>query len=340
MLNLLLTAQLPAPTGLGRNVIYISTEDKLNTSRLHQMLRSNPTYQNVSGDTRPTLDRVYTMSTHNFDHQENIILYKLPFLVEKNNIGLVVIDSVAANFRTQFQGASPAVLTRRALALARLGHVLRQIANKHNVAVVVTNQVGDRFDDARINPDKFRSSSDTPTSSAATTHNSQTKPTQTSMGPPPRPTLIMSQAQKNEVMRLDYQQCFFTGWGEDYEKLFESLKTPTLGLSWANQINARVVLKIGQEMKTKTTDDSISEYKRRRHLAVVFAPWVSSTIIPVEYELCMQGPVSIPLANGMSYAEANRLDYGSESDATQDDDDDEIQELLDPKYWDDDDDLD
>lgn len=320
--------------------MYLSTEDKLNTSRLHQILTSNPEYQDLPDEARPNLNRVFTMSTHNFDHQENIILYKLPFLVESNNIGLVVIDSIAANFRTQFSGAAPAVLTRRALALARLGNVLRQIANKFDVAVIVTNQVGDRFDDARIDPNKFRSTSATPTSSATTTPASQAKQTQTSMGPPPaRRTLTMSRAEKNEVMRLDYQQCFFTGWGEEYDKLFESLKTPTLGLSWANQINARIVLKIGQEHKTTSTSNSQSDLKRRRHMGVVFAPWVPPTNTPVEYELCMQGPVSIPLPDGTTYAQANSLEDELESDTTQEEEDD-LKELLDPKYWEDDIELD
>lgn len=303
------------------------------------MLKSNPEYQNLSDEARPSLNRVFTMSTHNFDHQENIILYKLPSLVESNNIGLVVIDSVAANFRTQFPGAAPTVLTRRALALARLGNILRQIANKFDIAVVVTNQVGDRFDDARIDPDRFRTSSATPTSSATTIPGSQSKPTQTSMGPPPRPNLTTSRAEKEEIMRLDYQQCFFTGWGENHDNLFESLKTPTLGLSWANQINARVVLKVGREAKATTTENLHSDFKRRRHMSVVFAPWVSPTTTAVEYELCMQGPVSIPLPDGVTYAQANDIGDELESETTQEEED-ELEEMLDPKYWEDDIDVD
>lgn len=335
MLNLLLTAQLPAPKGLGRSVMYLSTEDKLNTSRLHQILKSNPHYQDLSSEERPSLDRIFTMSTHNFDHQENIILYKLAHLVESNDIGLIVIDSVAANFRTQFQGISPAVLTRRALALARLGNILRQVANKSNTAVVVTNQVGDRFDEARIDHDKFRTISVTPTSSAATIPAIQNQQTQTSMKPPPRPTPKMSQAEKDEVKRLDFQQCFFTGWGDAYEAHFESLKTPTLGLSWANQIDARIVLKIGQEAKPTETENIYSDQKRRRFLSVVFAPWIPPTTTPIEYELTMQGPISIPLADGTSYAQANSLPDEIESDITEEEDDD-LQELLNPMYWEDD----
>lgn len=305
----------------------------MNTSRLHQILQNNPEYQDLPKAIRPTLDRVFTMSTCNFDLQESIVNFKLPYLVQENNIGLVVLDSVAANFRTQFPGVTPAVLSDRARALIKLGKVLRQIAYKHNVAVVITNQVSDRFDNARIDPDKFRFASSAPPSSATTMPGSQVQHVQTSMGPPPpRSTLTMSQAERDEVMRLDYQQCFFTGWGDDPNKPFEALKTPALGLIWANQIDARVVLKIAQEIRTTTTENLYSDHKRRRHLSVVFAPWVAPTNMPVEYELCMQGPVSIPLSNGEAYVQADDLNEDDESDAAQDEAD-EIQEMLDPKYW-------
>lgn len=346
VLSLLLSAQLPTPKGLGRPVLYLSTEDKLNTARLCQMLESNSEYQDLSESVRPNLDRIFTISTHNFDHQENITLYKLPFLVEQNNIGLIVIDSVTANFRVQFPGATPAVLSRRAIALVKLGNVLQKIAHEHDVSVVITNQVADRFDDARIDPDKFRLSSSTPSSSAPTApstqptnpSNTQPKPTQTSMGPPASKSTLMTRAEKDEVMRLDYQQCFFTGWGDDPAKPFEGLKTPALGLTWANQINARIVLKIAHDVKPTMTENIYSDQKRRRHLSVVFAPWTPPTITPVEYELCMQGPVSVPLTNGKTHVLPSSFDdddNDGESEAGQDGSQD-IDEMLDPKYWEDD----
>lgn len=301
------------------------------------MLESNPEYQDLPDEQRPNLDRIFTIATHNFDHQENITLYKLPFLIEQNNIGLIVIDSVTANFRVQFPGATPAVLARRAVALVKLGNVLQKIAHDHDVAVVITNQVADRFDDARIDPDKFRFSSSAPSSSAPTAPNTQSRSTQVSMGPPASKSALMSRAEKDEVMRLDYQQCFFTGWGDNPDRPFEGLKTPALGLTWANQITARIVLKIAHDVKPTMTENIYSDQKRRRHLSVVFAPWAPPTVVPVEYELSMQGPVSVPLTNGKAFVPPREFDDDDdgESEANQDEPDD-ITEMLDPKYWEED----
>lgn len=335
MLSLLLTAQLPAPKGLGKSVIYLSTEDELNTSRLHQILQCNPEYRDLSEAVRPSLDRVFTLSTHDFDQQEHIIQYKLPSLVEQKNVGLIVMDSVAANFRVAFPGAAPAVLARRAVALAKLGNVLRKIAHEQNVAVVITNQVADRFEESRIIPGKFRVTSLTPSSSTITGPATQVPSLQHSAKvAAASPPASSPQAKKDVVMSLDYQQCFFTGWGNDPDKPFEALKNPALGLMWVNQLDARIVLKIVHAVKPTATENIYSDHTRRRYLRVVFAPWTPPTTMPVEYELCMQGPCSMPLANGQSYSlpEGFDEDDGEELEAGEKESD-EIREMLDPKYW-------
>ncbi len=45
LLSLLLAVQLPAPHGISRPAIYISTEAPLSTTRLSQMLASNEVFQ-------------------------------------------------------------------------------------------------------------------------------------------------------------------------------------------------------------------------------------------------------------------------------------------------------
>lgn len=131
-------------------------------------------------------------------------------MVETHNIGLIVIDSIAANFRAEFERpvnkrlktsgesaveSGPAQMARRGKDLVNLARTLRGLANRFNLAVVVANQVSDRF---------------------------------TGGG-------------RGDEMGLDFQARWFTGWGEDL--MDDEAKVPALGLVWANLLAARVVLR-------------------------------------------------------------------------------------------------
>lgn len=291
MLSLLLSAQLAPPAGLGRSVIYLSTESSLNTTRLVQILNSHFSYKDLSEDEKPSLNRVFTIDAHDLEAQEHIIQYQLPEMARRYRVGLIVVDSVAANFRAEFQGSSKKVLSERSVALVRLGNTLRRIAIEHDIAIVVTNQVADRFDDARTTADKFRFSSQ-PSSSQLNA--SQPKPSGDTSRPQPTPS--GTQSKREEVMSLDFQQRFFTGWGDNPNNPFEPQKTPALGLTWANQIDARVALKMAHTSTHATSESGNvwSDVKRKRSLSVVFAPWIASST-PVPYTLESYGPVSVPI---------------------------------------------
>lgn len=360
MLSLLLSAQLPPPRGLGRPVIYLSTESNLNTTRLVQILESHPEYLQLPSDERPSLDRILTMATHDLEAQEHIIQFQLPETVKRYNVGLIVIDSVAANFRAEFLGSSRRVLAERAVSLVRLGNMLRKIALKQNVAVVVTNQVADRFDDARTAADKLRLSSQAPSSSPASsasaqpkqqaatqTHSTQNHSAFTNNTRAP-PTLLetskfhpVGTQGRDEIMSLDFQQRFFTGWGENPNNPFEPQKTPALGLTWAKQIDARIVLKMDHSSThaASETGNIWSDAKRKRYLSIVFAPWTPPTMIPIQYSLEMHGPVSVAQRKGYSNTQFESFDetFDEEDDDT-DHKNGEHAELLDPKWWVDDDD--
>lgn len=94
-------------------------------------------------------------------------------------------------------------MARRGKDLVVLAGALRALAIKHNLAVVVANQVSDRF-----------------------THSSGNS----SGGSGGR-----------ETMGLDFQSRWFSGWGEDPNG--EDAKVPALGLVWANQLAGRIVLR-------------------------------------------------------------------------------------------------
>jgi DNA repair protein RAD57 len=101
LLTLLLAVQLPAPHGLSRSAIYISTESALPTSRLSQMLLSHPILS--SANPKPSLDRVISIVTPDLESQDHILRFQLPVAIRRHKIGLVIIDSVAANYRAEFE---------------------------------------------------------------------------------------------------------------------------------------------------------------------------------------------------------------------------------------------
>lgn len=157
LLSLLLAVQLPPPHGTGRRALYISTEAPLSTRRLTQMLTHNPLLAALPEDQKPSLDNIVSTTTPDLESQEHILTYQVPVQVQRSDIGLIVLDSVAANYRAEFdrtvsgergggsrlgQGSN---MGARSAELVRLGMLLRDLARSHNLAVVVSNQVADRF---------------------------------------------------------------------------------------------------------------------------------------------------------------------------------------------------
>ncbi|KAK3297606.1 P-loop containing nucleoside triphosphate hydrolase protein [Chaetomium fimeti] len=204
LLSLLLSVQLPPPHGLGRPALYISTEAPLSTRRLAQMLSANPLFQRLPPSQRPSLDNIISTVTPDLESQDHILTFQVPVEVERRGIGLVVLDSVAANYRAEFErsasssgGKHGSNMGARSTELVKLGMHLRDLAQRHNLAVVVSNQVADRFGGDE---------------------------------PPTHPALL-----------LDHQQRWFTGWGDD-PRAQHALKTPALGLVWTTQVAARIAL--------------------------------------------------------------------------------------------------
>jgi DNA repair protein RAD57 len=239
------------------------------------MLYSHPEYESMEPEHRPSLDHVHTIATNDLEAQEHILRYQLPVAVERFDIGLVVLDSVAANFRAEHETRTPAGLAERAAELGKLGAMLRRVAVEHQASIVVTNQVSDRFDDPKSLP---RYPSTAASSSPASTV-------------PNMPAAVAEV--RREVQSLDYQQQFFTGWGDERQGKRGQDKNPALGLAWANQISARIVLKMDGERQEYGGGNIWRDRKKSRTFAVVFAPWAPSTHPPVSYEIGMHGIVSV-----------------------------------------------
>ncbi|KAL8773952.1 MAG: hypothetical protein Q9209_001382 [Squamulea sp. 1 TL-2023] len=295
LLSLLLTAQLPPPHGLSRPTVYISTEHSLPTSRLAQVLRSNPSLSSLSISTKPSLTRIFSIQTPDLESQDHILTYQLPVLLSRHKIGLVVIDSIAANYRAERSSTSTsgAAFGLRSTQLVQLGHQLRCLAREHNCAIVVSNQVADRFAPVPSSSPLQRPPGSSPPlsvhslSSPPHSDNSQgMQSLDAAIMPPPAAMAPQASSTQYPILTLDHQQNFYTGWSSGPDNDNQKLKTPSLGLVWTNQIACRIAL-IKEQVDGRSEEDSNVEGVQkgadwapkqwRRYMKVVFASWAPAT---------------------------------------------------------------
>lgn len=206
MTQFCITAQLPTSLGgLGKEVVYISTESGLATSRANEMtsgFRARYPDHELLLPLR-TLDNIHVVVCPDLELQDHILYYQLPVLLKqkKGKIGALIIDSIAANYRAEHEGRNTGQnndkragdMAMRTKELTRLSAHLRKLAANFDLAVIVANQVSDRMSDAR----------------------------------------------GDSLLSLDHQSQWFAGW----QSSEPSPKVPALGLVWANAVHCRVALK-------------------------------------------------------------------------------------------------
>lgn len=295
LLTLLLSAQLPSPHGLSSSALYISTESALPTTRLSQLLRTHPVL--VAANPKPTLNGIISIVTPDLESQDHILRFQVPVAIRQYGIRLIILDSVAANFRAEFErpgvGAatgqtSAANMAQRSSELVKLGQMLRDIARESNIAVVVANQVADRFSSggssspvlnrATQSSPLARRSDGVPPSIIGQQMSSMSAAVALGLGNSTSAPLISS---TKDPMALDHQQRWFTGWGDECCPSYVSsknLKTPSLGLIWTTQIACRIALIKRPVYEPSLVADEENERgepilrKWRRWMKVVFAP--------------------------------------------------------------------
>lgn len=257
--------------------MYISTESDLATNRLSQLINEHQTLQALHPETpRPSLDNIYSVTTVDLESQEHIINYQIPVAISRYNIGIIIIDSITANYRAESSTESVSGLLERSGQLKKLGHFLRTLAVTHNIAVVVANQISDGFESSLHDPfpEESRDYSGSPLEASspsavpsfvpASQPYQQPKSTENHLprGPSansPQVNLGTCEQQEdrcnipgfNLLLSLDYQQQFFTGWAQTPHSypsggplgISKGFKVPALGLIWTNQIGCRIVLK-------------------------------------------------------------------------------------------------
>ncbi|XP_047328032.1 DNA repair protein XRCC3 homolog [Impatiens glandulifera] len=146
-LQLLISAQLPISLGgLSAASLYLCSELPFPFRRLQQLSVSfRSAYPQVFSSYDPC-DNIFVEAVHSADHLFDNLL-KFDSLISKNSsaqfpVKVIIIDSIAALFRSEFDN-TPSDLKRRSSLFFKISSKLKYLANRYDLAVVITNQVVD-----------------------------------------------------------------------------------------------------------------------------------------------------------------------------------------------------
>jgi DNA repair protein RadA len=136
--------QLPEDKGgLSGKALYIDAENTFRPERIMQIAK----YRGL--DPQEALKNVLYARAYSSDHQI-MIVDEARKLIEKENIKLIIIDSLVSHFRAEYPGREN--LAERQQKLNHHISQLLKIADIYNIAVVVTNQVMAQPDAFFTNP--------------------------------------------------------------------------------------------------------------------------------------------------------------------------------------------
>jgi len=132
-MSLAVNTQLPEEEGgLDKGVVFIDTEGSVMTSRIEEMAEAKGL------DSEEVLSNMFIAQTiDSNDLQDKTKSAKK--LCSQEDIGLIVIDSIASHYRAEFSGRNE--LGERQDEIGKVIKDLREILRAHEVAVVYTNQV-------------------------------------------------------------------------------------------------------------------------------------------------------------------------------------------------------
>ncbi|MFB6203111.1 MAG: DNA repair and recombination protein RadA [Candidatus Nanohaloarchaea archaeon] len=131
--QLAVNVQLPeGEGGLDKGAVYIDTEDTFIPDRIEQMAEAR------GMDVDEALENIHVARAFNSDHQM-LLAEEAQSICQENDIGLIVVDSLTSQFRSDYVGRGE--LAKRQQKLNKHMNKLLRLANSHNAAVLVTNQV-------------------------------------------------------------------------------------------------------------------------------------------------------------------------------------------------------
>tara|TARA_Y100000034_G_C6901479_1_gene417073 strand:+ start:2129 stop:3142 length:1014 start_codon:yes stop_codon:yes gene_type:complete len=133
-LTLAVNTQLPKEKG-GANgkAVIIDTEGTFRPDRIRQIA------EGIGANPEKVLKNILVARAFNSDHQI-LLLDKISEMIKDGEpIKMVIVDSLTAHFRAEFSGRGQ--LADRQQKLNRYLHNLIKLAEQHNLAIYVTNQV-------------------------------------------------------------------------------------------------------------------------------------------------------------------------------------------------------
>ncbi|KAF5330362.1 hypothetical protein D9619_005907 [Psilocybe cf. subviscida] len=153
-LQLSLSVQLPRDQGgLEGCVCFLTTSSKLPTARLMQIAQA---HARLSPE-HCSLSNVHTIAIPTVDILHTIVTTVFPSFVEQQAskpgarpVKLLVIDALAELFHSADK-TSTSTLVQRSKNLVSLSSALHQLAHKHRIAVVILNEVIERFSRSNYN---------------------------------------------------------------------------------------------------------------------------------------------------------------------------------------------
>lgn len=204
-MQLSLLVQLPPDLGgLSGSTCYLTTDTELETRRLDELSRTHPSL--ATSSTQCTLDDINTIRTPTVDLLANILRISLPqFIAASSAPGRkpvkLLVIDCIADLFLALEKTTTATLVERSRNLNELSSLLHSLANNHQIAVVVINRAQDIFD----------------WSSGGGVSDGGSAPSQ-----------------------LSYREQ--SRWFGSADSVHEERgKEAMLGLSWANQINVRIM---------------------------------------------------------------------------------------------------
>ena len=133
-LTLAINTQLPEDKGgVNGKSVFIDTEGTFRPARIKQIA------EGLGLDPEKVLKNIFVARALNSDHQI-LLLEKISEMIKDGEpIKLIIIDSLTAHFRAEFSGRGQ--LADRQQKLNKYLHNLIRLAEQHNLAIYVTNQV-------------------------------------------------------------------------------------------------------------------------------------------------------------------------------------------------------
>ncbi len=126
----------------GNKVIFIDTEGGFSTERFKQI------HQGTKEEIDAALQSIFLLKPTSFTEQEKAFNQMLKH-VKKENISLIIIDSIAMLYRLELgeaiQSKNNEKISEVNRKLAKQLRTLNEIARKQNIPVIVTNQVYSQF---------------------------------------------------------------------------------------------------------------------------------------------------------------------------------------------------